>query len=397
MARLARSGLRGNLLARTLTGMRRPRRWGRAVAIAAAVLSLAACAGGPVASSGSIPTSVVVHGRVIPFDDLQRWTLASVPSRDSRRLTVFAVGDDSGGGPCGPPVVRLTAKESATSVLISVADYEGPAGATTACPAVGYVGSPQPLVLGRRIGDRRIVDASTGKPQTLLVAADYPRLVAPAGFTALPFGEVAGASRATQAWSERGVGDLFLETTTPLASRDEAAYGRIVRRFSIDGSPATVYSTGGGDAQWQVQWTPNSTQTITLRLDNSTDRRWTADEAETLTRNVTNYTTEGTSRLALPASPGTVVASYSSADGPVRHAPNMWKSSGIYVGVRCEGAGTVTVSLRGSAYPFACTAGMTEHLVRSNGPPTETFYVDVTATKDVRWAVTLARASLDGS
>jgi hypothetical protein len=222
--------------------------------------------------------------------------------------------------------------------------------------------------------------------------------VPPAGFTALPFGEVAGASRATQAWSERGIGDMFLETTTPAAAAGgEAPYGRIVRQFSIGGSPATIYSTGGGDAQWQVQWTPNSSQTITLRLNSFTQRRWTTDEAEALARKVTNYTTEGTGRLPMPATPGTVVASYSSADGPVRHAPNMWKSSGIYVGVGCEGAGTVTVMLRGSTYPFACGVGMTQHLVRSNGQPTKTFYVDVTATKDVRWAVTLARASLDGS
>lgn len=131
--------------------------------MAAAVLSLAACAGGPVPPSDSIPPSVVVHGRVIPFDDLQRWTLASVPSRDSTRLTVFAVGADSGGGPCGPPVVRLTAEESATTVRISVADYRERAHASTACPAIGYIGTPQSLVLDRAIGGRRIVDTSTGE------------------------------------------------------------------------------------------------------------------------------------------------------------------------------------------------------------------------------------------
>jgi hypothetical protein len=367
------------------------------VAIAAAVLALAACAGTPVPASGSLPPSVVVHGRVVPFDDLQRWTLASVPDRDSTRVTVFAVGADSGGGPCGPPVVRLSAAETATTVRISVADYEEPSGATTACPAIGYLGGPQSLVLDRPIGDRRVVDAGTGKVRTLLVASDYPRLVAPAGFAATPFGELAGEARATQSWTERGDGGLSLGTTTPAASRDESPYGRIVRRFSIDGSPAAVYSTGGGDAQWQVQWTPNSRQTITLRMNDSAQRRWNADQAEALARKVTNYTTEATGRLPAPSTPGTTVATYSSADGPVRRAPNMWKSSGIYVGVRCEGSGTVTVSLRGSTDPFACTVGMTQHVVRSEGSPNETFFLDVTATKGVRWTVTLARASLDGS
>lgn len=377
--------------------MRRPGRWGRVVALAAAGLSLAACAERPVPSGSSIAPSVTVYGRVIPFDDLQRWTLASVPSRDDARLTVFAVGVDSGGGPCGPPVVRLIAEESETTVRISVADYQEQPGVTTACPAIGYVSSPQSVVLDRAIGDRRIVDASTGKVQRLLVAADFPMLAAPAGFTALPFGQVAGVARATQGWRERGGGGIWLETTTP-SSRDDSPYGRVVGRFLIGGSPAGVYSTGGGRyGQWQVQWTPNSRQTITLRLNNSKQRRWDADEVEALARQVTNYTTEGTGRLPLPSTPGTTVASYSSADGPVWHAPNMWKSSGIYVGVRCDGAGTVTVSLRGSSYQFACKVGGTEHVERSDGPANETFYVDVTATKDVRWTVTLARASLDGS
>lgn len=296
-------------------------------------------------------------------------------------------------------MVRLSADESARTVRISVADYGEQGGATTACPAIGYVGSPLSVVLDRSIGDRRVIDASTGKPQTLLVAADYPRLAAPAGLSALPFGEVAGAARATQAWSDRGDGGMWLETTTPAASRDEAPYGRIVRRFSIDGSPATVYSTGGdGLAQWQVQWTPSSRQTITLRMDDSAQRRWNADEVEALAQKVTNYRTERTGRLPLPSTPGITVATYSSADGPVRHAPNMWKSSGgIYIGVRCEGAGTVTVSLRGGTYPFACKAGTAQHVVRSDGLPNETFYLDVTATKDVHWTVTLARASLVGS
>jgi hypothetical protein len=378
--------------------MRHPARWGSAFAVVAAVLSLAACAGNPAPSSSSIAPSVTVRGRVIPFDDLQRWTLASIPGRDSTRLTVFAVGADRGGGPCGPPVVRLTAEESATTVRIAVADYQEQAGPTTACPAIGYAGGPHSVVLDRSMGDRRIIDASTGKPQALLVAADYPRLVAPEGLRELPFGQVAGGSKATQAWSERGHRAMWLETTTPAASRDVAPYGRIVRRFSIDGSPATVYSTGSGRyAQWQVQWTPNSRQTITLRVDDSAQRRWNTDEVEALARKVTNYRTEATGRLPLPSTPGTTVASYSSADGPVRHAPNMWKSSGIDVGVRCEGAGTVTVSLRGSTYPFACGAGTTQHLVRTDGPPNATFSLDVTATKGVRWTVALARASLDGS
>jgi hypothetical protein len=341
---------------------------------------------------------VVVSGRTVPFKDLQAWSLASAPSRDSTRLTVFAVGAADGGGPCGPPVARLSAEESATAVRVTVADYQEQPTPGLACPAVGYIGGPQTIVLHSAIGSRRVIDASSGKRRTLLVATDYPRLAAPAGFTAKPFGQVTGGPAATQTWTEAGGALLWLETTTPTAARDRPPYGRIVRRFSIHGSPATEYSTGDGpESQWQVQWTPNTRQTITLRMNGSTRRHWTTDAVEAVARDVTDYRTERTGRLPLPTTPGTTVAAYSSVDGPVRHATNMWKSSGIYVGVACQGRGTVSVSLRGSTYPFACTSALTQHVARSDGAPNEPFSVDVSATKGVRWAVTLARASLDGS
>ncbi|GAA2748566.1 hypothetical protein CLV52_2924 [Amnibacterium kyonggiense] len=348
-------------------------------------------------SDRAIAPTVTVHGRVIPYDDLESWTQASVPSRDATRLSVFAIGSDTGGSPCGSPVVRVLAEESATTVRISVAAYQEPRGADLACTAIGHAPVPQPVVLRAPIGDRRIVDASTGKARALLVASDHPQLVAPAGFVAQPFGGIAGQPTVTQTWRAEDGRALALRTTTPAAVREDAAYGRIVRRSTIDGAPATVYSTGGGSARWQVQWTPNGRQTITLLADDSLRQHWTADAVEALARAVTNYRTEGTGRLPLPETPGMTVASWSSADGPVRHAPNLWKSSGIWVGVRCEGVGTVTVSLRNTSRTFFCTERATDHLERSDGAPDETFFVDVRATKGVRWTVALARASLDGS
>jgi hypothetical protein len=75
----------------------------------------------------------------------------------------------------------------------------------------------------------------------------------------------------------------------------------------------------------------------------------------------------------------------------------MWKSSGIFVGVRCQGVETVTVSLRGRTHPFSCGATATEHVFRTEGAPNDAFFVDVSSTRSVRWTVALARASLDGS
>lgn len=373
-------------------------RWGSAFALAAVVLALTSCAARPPVPSGSLPPSVEVQGRSVPYAGLQAWSVASTTSRTSTRLHVFATGSDDGGSACGPPVVRVHAVETASSVRLSVADYEDPATAGMACPAIGYVPSPQAIDLQRPVGDRTVVDASSGKRGTLLVASDYPTVEAPAPLAPVPLRRDDGSAAITEVWSDGTGTPLSLVTSTPSAVRDEAPYGRIVRQFDIGGTPAVLYSTGSGtDQQQQVQWTPNRRQTITLRLSNDEHRRWTADQAVALARSVTNYTTEATGRLPQPSTPGTAAASYNSADGPVRHAPNLLKSSGVYVGVNCEGKGTVTVSLRGTAYPFMCGVALSHHVVESTGKPEETFYVDVTATTGVRWAVTLARASLDGS
>lgn len=367
---------------------------------AVAVLALTACGAGSPVPSGSLPSSVEVGGRSVPFQGLQAWSVASTTSRTSTHLVVFATGSDDGGSECGPAVVRIHAEESATSVRLTAADYEAPSGPTTACPAIGYVPSPQRVVLRRPIGDRSVVDASSGKRGSLLVTTDYPNLHAPAPLAATPIARENDSTSVVQNWVDGDDGTLVLSltTSTPAAVRAEPPYGRIVRRFEIEGTPAVLYRDGSGRyGQQQVQWTPNARQTITLRLANDTHRRWTEDQAVALARAVTNTTTERTGRLPQPETPGTVAASWSSADGPVRHAPNLLKSSGVYIGVSCQGKGTVTVSLRGADHPFACDAALADHVVESIGKPDEVFFVDVTATEGVRWTVTLARASLDGS
>lgn len=375
-------------------------RLGSVVVAGVVGLLLASCAAGPGAvPSGSIAPTIRVSGRVVPYDGLQRWSVASVPSRDSTRLTVFATGSDTGGGPCGPPVVRLRAEETATTVRISVVDYQQPAGAGTACPAIGYGASAQPVRLRQAIGDRAVIDASTGTRHALLVGSDYPALTAvPTSFVEAPIARNGGNGAVSRSWSDPEEVALRLETSTPAAIREFGPYGRIVRQLDIDGTPGTVYRDGNGRySQMTAQWTPNPRQTITLRFENTKRTRWTVDQAVTAARAVTGYRTEHTGRLPQPSTPGTAAASYNSTEGPVQHAPNMFKSSGVYVGVNCEGEGRVIVSLRGSTYPFHCASKLSTHLVKSTGAPDDTFFLDVTATHGVRWAVTLARASLDGS
>lgn len=374
------------------------RRWGSALALAVVVLALAACGARPPVAGGTRPAFVQIQGREVPYRGLQAWTVASATARTATRLTVFATGSDDGGTACGPPVLRIHAEETASSIRIEVADYEDQAGPMTACPAIGYVPGPHAVTLRGPIGDRTVVDASTGTTATLLVGTDYPILRPPGSFTPSALSRQDPAGAVVQTWSDGQDAAIRLETTVPSATRDAAPYGRIMRRFEVGGAPAALYRDGAGEyGQTEVQWTPNRRQTISLHLIDGKHRRWTAEQAVALARSVTNYRAEATGRLPQPVTPGTAVAAYSSADGPVHHAPNMWKSSGVFVGVDCQGRGAVTVALRGTTSSFTCGERLTHHVVKSVGKPDETFFLDVTASSGVRWAVVLARASLDGS
>lgn len=371
------------------------------VVLGGVVLGSAACADSrPAPPAGSAAPTVQVSGVSIPYDGLQAWTSASIASRASTSLTVFAIGSESdGGGPCGPPVLRLHARETSTEVVVSVAGYQQPAAANTICSAIGYGASPHLVTLRRPIGDRKVVDASSGKRGTLVVSADYPDLARPPEHLSAQVLRWDDETEAVyRTWSTDEFRAVSLQIQPPVTTRGSGWEARVVQQVAIRGVSATVATTGGGQyGQTIVQWTPNPRQTITLSLTNGPGRRWTTAEAVALARSVVQYQVEATGRLPQPITPGTASASYSSADGPVRHAPNLLKSSGVYVGVHCEGRGRVTVSLRGTAYPFDCTARLSRHVVKSVGQPNDQFFLDVTATTGVRWAVTLARASLDGS
>jgi hypothetical protein len=57
----------------------------------------------------------------------------------------------------------------------------------------------------------------------------------------------------------------------------------------------------------------------------------------------------------------------------------------------------VTVTIRGSAHTWSCATGAASHVTESFGRPETSFFLDVHGTTGVRWTVSLARASLDGS
>lgn len=379
---------------------RRPLRLLSVVAVlACVVVGVTGCSSSrPLPPGASFATTVQIRGKDIPYDGTQAWTSASISSRDSRVLTVFAAGSDAvGGGVCGPPVIRFQTHETTTEVRVLVIDYQATSSGPSACNGIGP--GPQQVQLQRPLGERKVVDSATGKTQSVIDGTDYPNLIhPPTPFARSVLGRFPGAQWVDRTWQTAGHGAMTLRTQTPASARESGPYGRIVQQLDIGGSPATLYVTGSGqDAQHAVVWTPNPKQTITLRLDNGRRQQWTDAETVAAARSVTGYSSPRTGRLAQPTTPGTAAASYNSADGPVTHAPNLLKSSGVYVGVNCQGAGHVTASLRGTAYTFACTPRLSHHVAKSIGKSFAPFYLDVTASPGVRWAITLARASLDGS
>ena len=391
-------------VARSIAVLRRSSAAG--VLAAVALLGVTACSPpprSPAPAGVDVAPSIEVTGRPIPYDGLTPFSLASASARSATSLTVFAIGFDAaekqGGSACGPAVLRVVAKETARVVQVAVESYKDPAGPGTACPAIGYLPSPHRVRLQRPLGNRLVMDAGSRKRPRLLIGAELPDLErVPSGFGPPVLGGGFQQDTAERVWSEGGRSVLALQIQSPMAIRDSAPYGRIVEQTRVRGVPATVYAEGGSRyGQHIVQWVPNAEQALTLRLANRPGRQWTTAQAVALARAVSNYAVEDTGRLAQPSTPGTAAASYNSADGPVRHAMNMLKSSGVYVGIDCRGDGHVTVVVRQSTYRVDCSARLTHEVHTSVGPPSEPFPVDVTATSGVRWAVTLARASTDGS
>lgn len=349
--------------------------------------------------------SIVVQGRTLPYQQAQPVTSASIDTRSSRLLTVFVTGSpDRGGGECGPPAIRILTQETSAMVRLLVVDYQAPAQPGTACPAIGYTATPQPVHLRAPLAGRQLLDVATGKALAVVDGSTIPTVPRPPiPFTSSLLEQQPHEPVAVRSWTDQhgnAVRQMQLLSGPPSALTGHMSpYGRIALQFDVHGSAATLYADDGADGtSYEAQWTPNPQQTIRLELDSSPARHWTATQAINLTRSVTGYRSRGEpDALPPPITPGTSAATFSSAGGTVEHAPNLLKSSGVWVGLNCRGVGQVTVTLRGVTRTWTCSDHLSTHITKSIGKPDETFYLDVHATTGVRWALTLNRASLDGS
>lgn len=370
--------------------------------VVAMTMALAGRAAGPGGAPGGTPEgpapAVRVGGRSVPYRQAEAWTVASATSRDTRALSVFAVGYDEaegeGGSACGPPVLRFRVRETARRITITADGYEDRPKPMTLCAAIGYVPWPHRVALKDPVGDRRVVDGGTGRRARLLVASEWPDIPRP------PRGFVAGVLGAS--WSAPGVartwrnGDaaIDLQVVPPRATREIGPSGRVVQHPVIRRTTATVYA---GDGQLRVQWTPNGAQTITVTLTDGPGRRWTTGQAVAVARSVTGARTADTGRLPQPAVRGDVQAVFNGADGPLRRSEQMLKSSRVLAAFDCRGRGTATVMLGTATHRIACGVATRSRVLLRTGPPNEPFAVGVRADPGVRWAMTLARQTTDGT
>lgn len=118
---------------------------------------------------GIAAVAVAVIG--VPRSEPEAWESAWVTSLSSRTLMVRALGQDGIAGGCGPPQVRLTVSESATQVRVAAraVRFHGIGGAS--CADEGYGRTSHAVSLKSPLGDRPVVDATTGSEKAVLDAA----------------------------------------------------------------------------------------------------------------------------------------------------------------------------------------------------------------------------------
>ncbi len=154
----------------------------RAAVLALAALHLAGCAAFaplPPAVDGLQPPVTVqsATGAVIPYRGTVAWQQATILSRSSRELAVLAFGEErEGGDTCGPALLRVLTRESATAVHVLVAGYQVPTDPDVQCGPLSGIPSPHVVRLQRPLGTRAVLNAGTGDRVPVLDGSTVPTL-----------------------------------------------------------------------------------------------------------------------------------------------------------------------------------------------------------------------------
>lgn len=189
---------------------------------------------------------------------------------------VRTVGQDGPAGQCGPPQVHFFVTENEAMVRVT-ARYARILPAAGACSDVGYGPSPHSVALREPLGDRAVVDATSGQQRPVLDASAAATITElPAGFKTYDLSRdtVDGADMVRRLW--RGPGGYVLLTTQTSSSRRLLYHREVVRyegldvRFHVhEDEPRDVYYL-----EWRM---PSGTQAnVDLHLPHET---WTPAQA----------------------------------------------------------------------------------------------------------------------
>jgi hypothetical protein len=217
----------------------------------------------------------------VPTSEPLPWVSGWVSSQDSRTLMVRAVALDSPAGQCGPPEARFTVRESSTEVRVAgrgvrlvggVPFVNGlPYFGATGCTSVGYGPTSHAVTLAQPLGDRRVVDDTTGQAKEVLDAAsattirDLPhRLVT----TDLAIDDTTIPTVTRRSWTSTGPGvQEFVSLETASGPLNRLAGGETV---DVDGTHVLFADVIGGKRdvyylEWQLPSGDSATASIRLR------------------------------------------------------------------------------------------------------------------------------------
>lgn len=230
----------------------------RSLQVAAVLVAVAAVAAGAVWLShgghggqkqGQV-TSILVHGKRVPYAGRVPWSDAISDPHNPRRVVVFADGINMRGKPtCVLPIERPSVHVTGHAVEILIAGYADPMPPDTACAPVAP--NPQRVVvrLPSPLGQRSLIDATTGMRHPVLDPAPVPNLgiPVPTGYAAQPISWDERTGIVTRDWTSKACAtqcliQLRYAPPTSHAQFDLFSGLSVSGGVAIHHSRATIYS-----------------------------------------------------------------------------------------------------------------------------------------------------------
>lgn len=151
-------------------------------------------------------TSITVNGKPVPYAGRVPWSDAILDPHNPRRIFVFADGGNMRGKPtCVLPIERPSVHATTHEVEILIAGYANPIPPNTACAPVGPSPQDVAVTLPSPLGQRSLIDITTGLHHPVLNPATVPDvgIPVPTGYVAQPISWDERTGIVTHDWVSR--------------------------------------------------------------------------------------------------------------------------------------------------------------------------------------------------